>query len=437
MSRRRFRSLVLALGLLAGAARAADVTDDLQCFKVTNETLKKLKAVVDLDTPSVGAASGCKLSKAKLYCVPTKTSLRPGTVVDGHTPVEAIPFGGPPAESARICYGLKCKKPGGTAGDQMVLDQLGEHRFKKLTTSMVCRSVVGADVFCGDGPAGSCEPGFRIVTPNVDVQSGQEITYCYYFHTPNTDPLAIKQFTSHMPASIKRLSVVLTNTDLKPPGTLSASDCSPGSAGGIYYAGYGTDDEFTFPPDDGTGTPVGVILPPGQSGYIWMHSLNDTTDVVNVHAEVGVFGYPSGATVTRADPYVTFNGDLAIGPMAMNKSFSFSCDVPAGAKFFSLSSQSNKQSVHVEIDDTMAISPQVFGSDDFQNPGRARFSAPNFFSFTSGKLLYSCTYSNLGDNAARTIHSGDSVATDEVCMALGFFFPSTGPVFCYNDIISP
>jgi len=332
MSRHRSRVLLSTLGLLVGATCALAVTDDLQCFKVTNETLKKLRAVVDLDTPSIGVASGCKLSKAKLYCTPTETKLRPGTVVDGHTPVETIPFGGPPAESARICYGLKCKKPSGTAGDQVALDQLGEHRFNTLTTSMVCRSVADVGVFCTDGQrAGSCEPAFRIVTLNVDIQPGQEITYCYYFHTPNTGPVAIKQFTSHMPASLRRLSVVLTKTDLKPPGTLSASDCSPGSTGGIYYAGSGTDDEFTFPADDGTGTPVGAILPPGQSGYVWMHNVNETTDVVNVHAEVGMFVYPSGTTVTRADPYVTFNGQLEILPNA-NKLFSASCDVPPGGQ---------------------------------------------------------------------------------------------------------
>jgi len=441
MSRPRFRPLLSTLGVLVGATCALAVTDDLQCFTVTNETLKKLKAVVDLDTPSIGVASGCKLSKAKLYCLPTQTTLRAGTVVDGRTPVETIPFGGPPAESARICYGLKCKKPSGTAGEQAALDQLGEHRFKKLTTSMVCRSVAGADVFCGDGGgAGSCEPGFRIVTPNVDIQSGQEITYCYYFHTPNTGPLAIKQFTSHLPASIKRLNVVLTTTDLKPPGTLSASGCSRGAASGdgsIYYAGYGTDDEFTFPADDGTGTPVGAILPPGQSGYVWMHNVNETVDVVNVHAEVGVFGYPAGTTVTRADPYVTYNGSLSIGPMAMNQSFSFACDVPQGAKFFSLSTQSNKQSVATIVDDGVLSSPYTFESADFLNPGRASFSAPDFLTFSSGKLLYDCFYSNLGDNAARTITSGDSVATDEVCMALGYFFPSTAPVFCYNNIVNP
>jgi len=476
MSRSWFRSLLSSLGVLVGATCALAVTDDLQCFSVTNETLKKLKAVVDLDTPAIGAAPGCKLSRAKLYCVPTQTTPRAGTVVDGRTPVEPIPFVGPAAESARICYGLKCKKPGGTAGNQVALDQLGEHRFKKLTTSMVCRAVVGVDGYCGDGRrAGSeqcegsdlggatcesvgfgrgtlactgsctydtsaCDPGFRIVTPDVDIQSGQEISYCYYFHTPNTGPLAIKQFTSHLPAPIKRVNVVLTTTDLKPPGTLSASECSRGAASGdgsIYYAGYGTDDEFTFPADDGTGTPVGAILPPGQSGYVWMHNVNETTDVVNVHAEVGVFGYPSGATVTRADPYVTYNGSLSIGPMAMNQAFSFACDVPQGAKFFSLSTQSNKQSVATYIDDGVLSSPYAFESADFLNPGRASFSAPDFLTFTSGKLVYDCFYSNLGDNAARTITTGDSVATDEVCMALAYFFPSTAPVLCYNNIVNP
>ncbi len=475
MSRHRSRLLLSTLVLLVGATCASAVTADLQCLKVTNETLKKLRAVVDLDTPSIGVTSGCKLSKAKLYCLPTETKVRAGTAVDGHTPVETIPFVGPPAESARICYGLKCKKPSGTAGSQVALDQLGEHRFKKLTTSMVCRAVVGADGFCGDGrraaseqcegtdvggatcesvgfgrgtlgctgtctyDTSGCELGFRIVTPNVDIQPGQEITYCYYFHTPNTGPLAIKQFTSHLPAPIKRLTVVLTKTDLKPPGTLSTQGCARGvtNDGGIYYAGHGADDEFTFPADDGAGKPVGAILPPGQSGFVWMHNLNETTEVVNVHAEVGVFAYPADVAVTRADTYVTFNGNLSILPNAMNKSFSFACDVPTGAKFFALSTQSNKQSVATYLDDGTLADPYAFESADSLNPGTARFSAPDFFTFTSGKLFYQCNYSNLGDNKNRTITSGDNVSTDEVCMALGYFFPSTAPVFCYNNIANP
>jgi len=32
-----------------------------------------------------------------------------------------------------------------------------------------------------------------------------------------------------------------------------------------------------------------------------------------------------------------------------------------------------------------------------------------------------------------TIHSGPSLQTDEVCMGIGYFFPSTGPKFCVDS----
>ena len=64
----------------------------------------------------------------------------------------------------------------------------------------------------------------------------------------------------------------------------------------------------------------------------------------------------------------------------------------------------------------------------------ARFSAPDFCTFASGKLTYDCDYSNF---TGRTIRTGSSVVTDEVCMAIGLFFPSTAPVLCFNNLIVP
>ena len=61
------RHIVSALFAVAvGAASTSAVTDDLQCYKITNLNLKKLKGVVDLHAPSIGMAPGCKLGKVTL-----------------------------------------------------------------------------------------------------------------------------------------------------------------------------------------------------------------------------------------------------------------------------------------------------------------------------------------------------------------------------------
>lgn len=201
----------LPLVLLAFAFWAPDamgVADDLQCFKVTNQTLKSLKAVVDLDTPDVGLAPGCKLGKAKLYCLPSSMTVRPGTLFDGSKPVNGLPVEGPPAETARICYEVKCKAPVGTAPDQFPFDELGEHRFGKLATSMVCTSA---------SVDGVVPTGFQINSPTITVPPGQEQSYCYAFRTPNNHQTAIKAWASEM-VNVERMVMIFTQTDQKPLG---------------------------------------------------------------------------------------------------------------------------------------------------------------------------------------------------------------------------
>ena len=98
--------LLLALG--ATTAQAQGVADNLQCFKVTDASLRRLRGIVDLDAPSVGLAPGCKLGKAKLYCIPAKKTVQAGTLRDGNRPVTELPYHGPPAETDRVCYRVRC-----------------------------------------------------------------------------------------------------------------------------------------------------------------------------------------------------------------------------------------------------------------------------------------------------------------------------------------
>jgi hypothetical protein len=57
------------------------------------------------------------------------------------------------------------------------------------------------------------------------------------------------------------------------------------------------------------------------------------------------------------------------------------------------------------------------------------WTAP-FYTFAADQLTYECTYNNAGNT---TIRSGLVDATDEACMAIGYFFPATGPLLCVDN----
>ncbi|MBX3156388.1 MAG: hypothetical protein KF773_10345 [Deltaproteobacteria bacterium] len=295
----------------------------------------------------------------------------------------------------------------------------------------------------GDPPPAN---GFRIVTPDIDIQPGQEITYCYYFRTPNTKMLGIKRWKSEMtPGSHHMIMFTTGNTDVQPVGTVSSQNCGGGAGiGGApvwTYAAQTPTADLRLPADDGTGKPLGMDVAPNTAAYLQMHYLNTTDAAIKVHVTLDAEAHDDAVAYTKTAAYVTFYGQIKIPALAQNHTeprpvppstelnlANSTCDVPAGSKFWLMSTHAHKQAVHTEVRDGGAM---VFQSDDWEHPiPRMQMAAP-FFEFQSGKLTYLCRYTNPTN---REIKTGDSAATDEMCMASGYFFPATKPVFCFNNI---
>ena len=113
---------------------------------------------------------------------------------------------------------------------------------------------------------------------------------------------------------------------------------------------------------------------------------------------------------------------------------SATCDTPADTQFWMLSTHAHKQAKTTTIKDGLAASTTVpFTSDDWEHPGEIAWMDAPFYKFDTGKLTYECVYDNTGSNANRTVTSGSSAATNEMCMATGYFFPATGPRGCVID----
>lgn len=303
--------------------------------------------------------------------------------------------------------------------------------FVLVTTLAGCSSSHGMVNEQPDAPivgdSGATPParGFQIMSPTVDVNPGSDLTYCYYFHTPNTSDLNIKKWASHMTAGSHDLIVYLTRTDLQTPGSLSTAKCGLASdgPGPVWtYSAQGADYEAPLPPDDGTGVPVGQLVKAGQSGFLQMHFLNTTASVLHAQVELDAYAYDDGVQVTLAAPFFTLNTQIDLPAAALTPTMgtaSGDCNVASDAKFFVMTTYTHKQGVHTSIKDGATT---VFDSTTWEQPGAQHWNTSPFFSFSSGKLTYQCDYVN--PNSYR-IKYGDSVTTQEMCMALGYYFPAT------------
>ena len=314
------------------------------------------------------------------------------------------------------------------------------HLFLLFTTLAACRSDGASsgtpDASGNPGNLGLDPParGFQVVSPDVTIMPGQEVTYCYYFHTPNTEKMVIKKWSSAMTPGSHHMIMYATTSDEMPPGTLSTNAC--GGFGGTNaprwtYAAQTATNELALPANDGTGLPLGQEIAPGTPAYFQMHYLNATDAPLHAHVVLNAEAYDASVPYTRTEVYVTYNGSISIPPHATGVVASMTCSVPTNVKFWLMSTHAHQQAVKTDVKDGTAT---VFTSTDWEHPGAAMWTASPFYAFSTNKLTYECTYNNTGPNANTTVVDGPSAVSNEMCMATGYYFPATKPLLCFNNL---
>ena len=318
-----------------------------------------------------------------------------------------------------------------------------------LTTALVGAMALTA---CGGGGGGGASSPkgppapvtFTLSSPEVDVQSGQEVNYCYFTHLPTTGELFIKQWNSTFTPGVVRAAVWFASLDVKPVGTMTLTECPFGAAlatAGLFswtYTATRSGEQFVFPDDDGNGRPVGMRANAGQPVIVWIHMLNTTADVIRPHVDITGVTYPSRTSVTRAESFAAEMFPLTIPPNS-EKSFLQSCGLPVGAKFFSMTMYTNYKATAMAI---RSVEPNG-GIDHFEksypnftdlNPGVKRFAAPAFATFANDQMTYGCTFRN---NTNLTVTPGQSPQFEEHCLGLTLFFPATEPLACVGNVPIP
>ena len=298
-----------------------------------------------------------------------------------------------------------------------------------LVFAAACGGGNGAD---DDGTAGvdaGTEPaeGFRIQTPPIQIAAGEEVTYCYYTTIPAARDMGIKKWSSTMTPGSHHLILFFHNGN-QPDGTITR-DCGFGGSGPSnlpfwMYSAQTPTQEAPMPAG------VGMKVSAGQKAFVQMHYLNATEAPIMASVTIDAEAYAAAETYTPAAAYVTYNTNIMV-PAHSTGAAGGDCQVPAGAKFFAMSTHSHRFSTKTSVKDGGAM---VFESNNWDHPGAKTWSADPFYSFASGKISYRCEYNNDTANAIRT---GDSAQTDEMCLAVGYFFPATAAKFCINSFTLP
>lgn len=278
----------------------------------------------------------------------------------------------------------------------------------------------GDDTGGDDDPGPDADPGlqFRIQTPDIEIAPGEEVTYCYYTTIDIDDTVGVKKWSSTMAQGSHHLIVYFSDEQLYPDGTVT-EDC--GGAGIPYWTYSAGTPEYENPMPDG----VGMTVNAQQHLYVQLHYLNThPSNPITANAEIVGEYYPPGEEYIPASAYITFHTGISIPPNG-TASVTGTCTPPAGVNFFTLSTHAHKRATRTEVRDGSAM---VFESFDWEHPGATDWRTdPYIF---DGNLVYTCEYQNDLD---QTVTTGDSAATDEMCMAVGYFYPAPGgPEFCLS-----
>jgi hypothetical protein len=295
----------------------------------------------------------------------------------------------------------------------------------------------GADAGRGGPGAGDAAPttgelpppeqGFQILTPDIEIGPSEEVTYCYFTTVPIEQAAGVARWESRMTPGSHHLILYFTSSLGRPEGTLTeACDISSGGLDVPVWVYASQKPESRSPMPAG----VGMDVAARQPAVVQMHYLNTSDQALVASVAINGHTYGPGESYLEAAPYITFNTEISVPP-GQSSSVSGSCPVDGEANFFTLSTHSHRFSTQTRVRDGQAM---VVESDNWEDPEAREWPGEPFFHFASGTLTYECEYFNFTD---QTVNTGDSAETDEMCMAVGYFFPADRAVFCVNSYVVP
>ncbi len=268
--------------------------------------------------------------------------------------------------------------------------------------------------------------GFQLATPPgmFTLQPGEEQFPFYCVSLPNTSEFDVGTVQSWMTAGSSHELIVYHQPASGSPGGTQGT-CALAQGAWMYAASIaGQVVELKMP--DG----VGVPLLAGTQIVLSMHLINLGTSPQQPQVKVNLVRAHdleyAAASMVSFNEQIDIPGATAAG--AGTQTVSGTCTVPAGTKFFLMGTQTNGHATAADVNFVSAgRSTNIVHTTDWRSPDVSLWTAPQFFTVGAGdSFAYRCSYSNSG---AAAVTVGQSQASSEKCMAIGYYFPA-GDVSC-------
>ena len=273
--------------------------------------------------------------------------------------------------------------------------------------------------------------GYQIVTPanGIAVMPGQELFMCYYRTLPNTAAIDVGAFQSYMtPGSSHHFIAYQVGAGSstqsgstfpsQPDGTLQS--CAFGGGTWMYATSLaGEVIEMDMP------SGVGLPLPAGAQVMLNMHFINPTSTTAYPQVKMN-FMFATNVKY-KAEAMVSFNTSIDVPPATSTgpgtQTVNGTCTASAGSQFFVMTTHTHMHGVDTKINLVRGgVTTNLVDTTDWEHPDVAVWDAPNFLTAQAGdQFTYSCAYLNMSTSA---VVVGDTAATNEMCMAIGYFFPA-------------
>ena len=263
--------------------------------------------------------------------------------------------------------------------------------------------------------------GIQLKTNKFTVAPGQEKFMCWHTQIPPGATVDVKRFESAMSKGSHHFIFYRADDDTAPLNSLSTGGCTLGFGQQWIYTSGSPHSWLDMPKD------VAISLGAGQRVVFDMH-YNNTTDEP-IDAQVALNMYLAKGNFTRAGALVSFNTGIFI-PANGKQTVGGDCTPGAGAKFFLMSTHTHRRGVGAQITrktSAGALTDVLVKTTDWEHPGVGQWMDTPLVFGPGEKFHYSCDFVN--DRPALTT-VGSSAETNEMCMAITYFYPDTARGSC-------
>lgn len=263
--------------------------------------------------------------------------------------------------------------------------------------------------------------GVQITTKEFDLPPGAEKFSCYHGELPQDGEIDVKYWESSMTTGSHHFILYKADNDASPVGTMDPSGCLSNFTAWVYSS---AQPHMDLQIPEG----VAMVLGSRQRVNFDLHYINTTEKTLKV--QVALNAIFAKGQFQKAASLVSYNQGIFLQPHAKG-SASGDCTPGQGAKFFYMLTHTHRRGTLATISRVLAtgaMGETLVKSTNWEVPEEKKWITDPYMTFKPGeKIHYDCEYMNDLD---QLVTAGPSAQTNEMCMAIMYYFPASAGGSC-------